>query len=216
SPAISPPRDAALRTAHFIAFLEDQPFTMSYWSYRVRHLVLLPLFLSPLLGSGCSAATSHTNKANTAAPASTGAASLSTTTVKPSSTSTVAAGGTGTAVSQATAAAEATIISRPQPGFSGLLMTGVLAIGGAPPPPGSTLFLGLVKSETDEDPRTCIDAERNPVNDVGQFYAQVACTPQRGDQLLYVLIIGRPEERNWHRGVIPVPPDLTDFRIEAE
>jgi len=95
-------------------------------------------------------------------------------------------------------------------------ITGVIVLGNEAPPPGSTLFLGLVKSVDDPNPRTCIDAERNPVTDVGQFYAQVACTPQPGDMLYYVLIIGAPEDRNWHSGVLPMPEDLTDFRINAQ
>jgi hypothetical protein len=116
----------------------------------------------------------------------------------------------------ARASASATVISQAQPGFSGKTMSGVVTFAGAAPPPGSSMFLGLAKSADDQQPRTCIDAARNPVNDVGQFYAQVACTPQQGDQLLYVLIIGPEGERNWHRGVMPIPSDLTNLQVDVQ
>lgn len=125
--------------------------------------------------------------------------------------------GSSTASASATPpVAPATLVSQPQPGASGVLMSGVVTLNGQAPPDGSTLYLALVKSADDVQPRTCIDAERNPVNNVGQFYAQVACKPQQGDMLLYVLIIGRPEDRNWHRGVIPMPLDLTNFRVDTQ
>jgi hypothetical protein len=113
----------------------------------------------------------------------------------------------------ATAAASATIVSQAQPGFSGKVISGTVEYQGAAPPAGSTLYLALVKSASDSSPRACIDAERDPVNDQGQFYAQVACSPQPGDQLMYVLIIGPASERDWHPGVVPMPSDLTDVRL---
>lgn len=165
------------------------------------------LILSLILSSACLS--SNANKANRSTTRSS----------PPASVGTAAAVGVAgspppsTGVEQGTAAA--TIVSQAQPGATGLLMTGVIALNGDAPPPGSTLYLGLVTSPDDNSPRTCIDAARNPVNDVGQFYAQVACKPKSGDQLLYVLILGDPGERNWHRGVIPVPSDLSNFRIDA-
>src|SRR6476661_10498172 len=86
--------------------------------------------------------------------------------------------------------ATGTVVSQQQPGFSGKVISGIVALRGAAPPQGSTLFLGLVKGPSDQQPRTCIDAERDPVNEEGQFYAQVNCTPQSGDQLMYVLVVG--------------------------
>ena len=99
-------------------------------------------------------------------------------------------------------------MSQQQPGFSGRVISGIVALRGAAPPAGSTLFLGLVKGPSDQQPRTCIDAERNPVNEEGQFYAQVGCQPQSGDQLMYVLVVGPSGNRDWHQAVVPIPSDL--------
>jgi hypothetical protein len=94
-------------------------------------------------------------------------------------------------------------------------MSGTITVTGAPPPPNSTLYLGLVKSASDPQPRLCIDAERDPVDQAGKFSARVACTPQPGDQLSYTLIIGPPGLRDWHSGVVPLPSDLTSLRLNA-
>jgi hypothetical protein len=112
--------------------------------------------------------------------------------------------------------ATGTVVSQQQPGFSGKVMSGVIALKGAAPPAGSTLYLGLVKSASDQQPRTCIDAERNPVNEEGQFYAQIACTPQSGDQLKYVLIVGPSGNRDWHDAVVPLPSDLSNVKLDAQ
>jgi hypothetical protein len=112
-------------------------------------------------------------------------------------------------------AASATIVSQAQPGFSGKVISGTIEYNGGAPPPGSTLYLALVKSANDPQPRSCIDADRNPVNDQGQFYAQVACNPQAGDQLMFVLIIGPAAQRDWHMGVVPLPSDLTNVQLVA-
>lgn len=116
----------------------------------------------------------------------------------------------------ATPAASGTVVSQAQPGFSGTVISGVVALDGGAPPAGSSLFLGLAKSADDQQPRTCIDAARDPVNDVGQFYAQVSCKPQPGDQLLYVLVIGAEGERNWRRGVVAMPSDLTNVHLTVQ
>ncbi len=118
-----------------------------------------------------------------------------------------------TSAPPAPAGATATIVSQPQPGFNGKVISGTVEYQGAAPPSGSTLYLALVKSASDTSPRPCIDAERDPVNDQGQFYAQVACSPQPGDQLMYVLIIGPPAQRDWHSGVMPLPSDLTNVHL---
>jgi hypothetical protein len=118
-----------------------------------------------------------------------------------------------TSAASAPAGATATIVSQAQPGFSGKVISGTVEYNGAVPPDGSTLYLALVKSPNDQQPRTCIDAERDPINDQGQFYAQVACNPQPGDQLMYVLIIGPPAQRDWHPGVVPLPSDLTNVHL---
>lgn len=164
-------------------------------NHRIRYAATL-LIAPLLLSAACLSAAKHSatitptpNRAGTAAAAQ--------------------AAGAGTPASGAT------IISQPQPGANGTLMAGVITLNGDPPPSGSTLFLGLVTSATDTNPRTCIDAQRNPVNDQGQFYAQVACKPQPGDQLYYVLIIGPAGDRNWRRGVITMPADLSNFQIQA-
>jgi hypothetical protein len=128
----------------------------------------------------------------------------------PAATTTLPA--TSTAVP---ASATATLVSQAQPGFSGKVISGTVSLAGNIPPTGSTLFLALVKSANDPQPRPCIDAQRNPVNEQGQFYAQVACTPQPGDQLSYVLIVGAPAARDWHPGVVPLPSDLTNVRLDA-
>jgi hypothetical protein len=94
-------------------------------------------------------------------------------------------------------------------------MSGTITLAGAAPPPASTLFRGLATSTTDTQPRTCIEAERNPVDATGNFTARVACTPQRGDQLTYTLVIGYPGERNWHTGYMAIPADLTTLKIDA-
>ena len=126
-----------------------------------------------------------------------------------------AAGPSATAAAVRTQpSATATIVSQAQPGFSGKVISGTVAYNGGAPPAGSTLYLALVKSANDTQPRACIDAERDPINDQGQFYAQVACTPQTGDQLEYVLIIGPAAQRDWHMGVVPLPSDLTNVRLE--
>lgn len=117
---------------------------------------------------------------------------------------------------RAPSTASATVVSQAQPGFSGTVVSGVVSFQGAAPPDASSLYLGLVKSADDRQPRTCIDAARDPINEVGQFYAQVSCKPQPGDQLVYVLIIGPEGERNWHRGVVPMPSDLTNVHIDVQ
>jgi hypothetical protein len=111
--------------------------------------------------------------------------------------------------------ATGTIVSQQQPGFSGKVMSGTVAINGGAPPAGSTLFLGLVKSASDQQPRTCIDAERDPVNEQGQFYAQVSCNPQSGDQLMFVLVVGPAGNRDWHQAVVPLPADLSNMQLQA-
>lgn len=113
------------------------------------------------------------------------------------------------------AVAASTVVSQAQPGATGRVISGTISWAGGAPPAGSTLFLALVKSANDPQPRTCIDAARNPVNDQGQFYAQVACAPQAGDQLSFVLIIGPAGERNWHSGVVPLPADLANVHLTA-
>ncbi len=129
----------------------------------------------------------------------------------PSQTATVAATVAG---ARAQPSATGTIVSQAQPGFSGKVISGTVAYNGGVPPAGSTLYLALVKSANDPQPRACIDAERDPINDQGQFYAQVACSPQTGDQLEYVLIIGPAAQRDWHQGIVPLPSDLTNVHLE--
>jgi len=174
---------------------------MSYAPHRLGRHAAPALIVCMLLSGAClSSKSNNGNASNAARPAvATGAATT---------TGVAATADAGTA-------AAATIVSQAQPGATGTLMTGVIALNGDAPPPGSTLYLGLVSSPNDNNPRTCIDADRNPVNAVGQFYAQVACSPKTGDQLLYVLILGDPGARDWHRGVIALPPNLRDFRIDA-
>lgn len=108
-----------------------------------------------------------------------------------------------------------TVSSQPQPGANGTVMSGTITLVGGPPPPSSTLFLGLVKSTSDTQPRTCIDAERDPVDATGKFSARVACTPQPGDQLTYTLVVGAAGDRNWHTGYVAIPADLTTLKIDA-
>jgi hypothetical protein len=95
-------------------------------------------------------------------------------------------------------------------------MSGTITLAGAPPPPESTLFLGLASAPGDPQPAPCIDAERDPVDSAGKFRAQVACSPKPGGQLAYTLVIGPPGQRNWHSGYLPVPSDLTNLKIEAQ
>ncbi|HTE86270.1 MAG TPA: hypothetical protein VK821_16220 [Dehalococcoidia bacterium] len=114
-----------------------------------------------------------------------------------------------------TAASAPPNVSQPQPGATGAVISGTVTLTGAPPPPNSSLFLGLVKSPSDQQPTVCIDAERDPVDPAGKFTARVACSPQAGDQLTYTLVIGSPGERNWHTGFAPIPADLTNLRIDA-
>lgn len=183
---------------------------MSLCPQRIR-LACLALGVALVVSTACQ---SSKPKHNLSLPPSTGANAA----VSAATTAGPVAPVAGSASTAAAASPTdvATLVSKPQPGATGVLMTGVIALNGLAPPEGSTLYLGLVKSENDSNPRTCIDPENNPVNDVGQFYAQVACTPKSGDMLLYVLIVGDPAARDWHRGVIPLPPDLTDFRINTE
>jgi hypothetical protein len=107
-------------------------------------------------------------------------------------------------------------VSQPQPGANGTVISGTITFGGAPPPPDSTLFLGLASSPGDPQPATCIDAERDPVDSAGRFRAQVACSPKPGQLLAYTLVIGPPGQRNWHTGTMAVPSDLTNLTIDAQ
>jgi hypothetical protein len=107
-------------------------------------------------------------------------------------------------------------VSQPQPGATGTIISGTITVGGAPPPPDSTLFLGLALTPGDPQPATCIDAERDPVDSAGKFRAQVACSPKLGQQLAYTLVVGSPGQRNWHSGSMPVPSDLTNLTIDAQ
>jgi hypothetical protein len=116
----------------------------------------------------------------------------------------------GTAVATSGPSAQA------QPGTNGTVMSGTITLACAPPPPDSTLFLGLASSTGDAQQTTCIDAERDPVDSAGNFRAQVACSPKPGQQLTYTLIIGPPGQRNWHSGSIPIPADLSNFKIDAQ
>jgi hypothetical protein len=108
-----------------------------------------------------------------------------------------------------------TAVSQPQPGSTGAVFSGVVTYQGAPPPTQSSLYLALVKAATDPNQRPCIDAARDPLDNSGQFSAQVACSPQSGDQLYYVLVIGPEGQRNWHSGALPLPADLTKIRIDV-
>jgi hypothetical protein len=197
-------RNSQVPTRYPLSATRGLSGSMSFSYRRLRWSASGALVACALLSAACLS--SNSNKATTSpviATASSAAAGAG----SPAGTASPGPGDSGTAV--------ATIVSQAQPGATGVLMTGVIALNGDAPPTGSTLYLGLVTSADDTNPRTCIDAARNPVNDVGQFYAQVACKPKSGDQLLYVLIIGDPGQRNWHRGVIPMPADLTNFRIDA-
>jgi len=125
-----------------------------------------------------------------------------------------------TATSPATAipttVAPKTAVSQPQPGSSGTIFGGVVTYQGVAPPAQSSLYLALVKSAGDPNQRACIDAARDPLDSSGQFKAQVACSPQSGDQLYYVLVIGPEGQRNWRIGVLPLPSDPTKIRIDAQ
>jgi len=109
-----------------------------------------------------------------------------------------------------------TAVSQPQPGSSGTTFSGVVTYQALAPPAQSSLYLALVKSASDPNQRACIDAARDPLDTSGQFKAQVACSPQSGDQLYYVLVIGPEGQRNWRSGVLPLPSDLTKIRIDAK
>jgi hypothetical protein len=114
-----------------------------------------------------------------------------------------------------TTVAPKTAVSQPQPGSTGAVFSGMVTYQGAPPPAQSSLYLALVKSASDPNQRPCIDATRDPLDNGGQFSAQVACSPQSGDQLYYVLVIGPEGQRNWHSGALPLPADLTKIRIDV-
>jgi hypothetical protein len=102
-----------------------------------------------------------------------------------------------------------------QPGSNGTVFAGAVTYQGDIPPAGSSLYLALVTSPDDTQRRTCIDAERDPLSDKGVFVVQVACEPQAGDQLYYTLIIGAAGDRNWHSGVMPLPSDQRNIRIDV-